>query len=713
MRKFTLLIALFFVAWSTFGQDGWTLVNSDLPVGKGVGQISIGMNDNTALWGLAINDDGTIYDAFTRSVDGGVTWVGGTFDAGNGLSQLFAFDADVCWAVFNTGLTQGLYKTEDGGATWVKKGGVYNAASFANVIHFFDDMNGFAQGDAVGGYYELYTTTDGGENWTRVPSVDIPAPTTGEFGITGNYYAVGDNIWWGTNKGRIFRSTDKGFTWAVSETTLLDGEDPATVTNVMWDEMNGLAYKSFLNLGTEEQFNITTDGGVTWTDLWPGGVNFARYIYHVPGTDNTLIGSAGSASDAGMGISISEDGGANWDIIDEGYSFMASAWLDLETGWCGTDATLSRSGGGMYIYGNPPAPTNLEAAVDVLDVLLTWDPVGGGGGTEELIYDNDVTSGAYSYEGFTMATHMSPAGPCKVLSLKFYTSIDPGDNTFNATLFEWEGTEPGTDIVYEEPATAVDGDWMEVDISSQNITFDGDFVAGFGSINETTYVGYDENLDNGRSWDFDNASEAWSAWTEAYLIRAIVEYEGGAIEELGGTSASQNTEVARSFTKVSHPRNYSEVEQGAPIPGRSVTDYELLGYNVFRDGNKINDELVVNEEYMDEDLPISTVEYYVTAMYSVGESDPSNTVQVVITSVIDNEESLVNIYPNPARDMLNIELPDDVQLVTIMNPVGQMVYSNHLKSGKTTIDLNGFMSGVYFIQISTENGKITKRIVIQ
>jgi len=72
-------------------QPGWNQVDSGLPDGKGIGQMSLGMNDNTAIWGLAINDDGSVYDGFTRSIDGGNTWEAGTFNAGSGLSQLFCY----------------------------------------------------------------------------------------------------------------------------------------------------------------------------------------------------------------------------------------------------------------------------------------------------------------------------------------------------------------------------------------------------------------------------------------------------------------------------------------------------------------------------------------------------------------------------------------------------------------------------------------------
>jgi len=183
-------------------------------------------------------------------------------------------------------------------------------------------MDGFAQGDPVDGYYELYTTTDGGDTWIRVPETDIPAPTSGEYGITGNYCAYGDNIWWGTNAGRIYRSADMGYTWDVSLTAFGDTE---TVGSIMFNDMDGIAYKSYLNIAISDGLNVTDDGGATWTEFSPTGAAFARYFFHIPGTDNTLIGS--SSDPAGMGIAISEDGGYNWEEITSGYPFQASACL--------------------------------------------------------------------------------------------------------------------------------------------------------------------------------------------------------------------------------------------------------------------------------------------------------------------------------------------------------------------------------------------------
>ena len=179
------------------------------------------------------------------------------------------------------------------------------------------------------------------------------------------------------------------------------------------------------------------------------------------------------------------------------------------------------------------APTNLSGSLSGSIVALNWQGPGGGGTEEELIYDNNTATSGYNYPGYTMATQMSPSGPCKVLTLKFMTSIEAGDNSFYARVFNWTGSQPGTNMLYENDVTAIEG-WYSLDLTLDNLFVDGDFVVGFGSVNETSFLGFDANLNNGRSWDREDASGSWSSWTEAYIIRAVVEYTDGSIAEIGG-----------------------------------------------------------------------------------------------------------------------------------------------------------------------------------
>ena len=100
----------------------------------------------------------------------------------------------------------GIFKTTDGGATWNRQNTASYSApgAFPNVVYFWDENIGFAQGDPVDGEYELYTTIDGGENWTEVDGNNIPNPLAGEYGYVRQIEVYEDNVWYTTNKGRIY-----------------------------------------------------------------------------------------------------------------------------------------------------------------------------------------------------------------------------------------------------------------------------------------------------------------------------------------------------------------------------------------------------------------------------------------------------------------------------------------------------------------------------
>ncbi|MEI6433849.1 MAG: T9SS type A sorting domain-containing protein [Bacteroidota bacterium] len=454
MKKLLFLSLSLMLSICAIAQTNWTTVNSGLLAGQGVGQLSIGMADNTGLWAHAVDATGLIVDRWTRSMDGGQTWSSGTFNAGTGLSQLFAIDGGTCWAVFNTGATQGLYKTQDGGTTWVKKGGVFNASSFADVIHFFNDNEGFAMGDPVGGYFEIYTTTDGGETWTRVPQANISAPTTGEYGITGNYSAVGNNAWFGTNLGRIFRSVDKGLHWTAVLTPFGNAQ---VVQPEFADALHGICYRSYLDLGLELIIDVTSDGGVTWTEVNVTGDMYARYFSYIPGTANTYVGS--SSAVGANGISVSYDGGYTWNVLNAGYDFNATAWIDNATGWAGSIAAAKKSTestGGMYIYnGEPLAPTLPVANFQADNVAVALN----GSVHFTDLSTGTPTSWAWTFAGGTPATSTLKTPPAIVYNTSgsFNVSLtvtNPnGTNSVTKTNYIYVGGVGMNDI--SAPAVSV------------------------------------------------------------------------------------------------------------------------------------------------------------------------------------------------------------------------------------------------------------------
>jgi hypothetical protein len=75
----------------------------------------------------------------------------------------------------------------------------------------------------------------------------------------------------------------------------------------------------------------------------------------------------------------------------------------------------------------------------------------------------------------------------------------------------------------------------------------------------------------------------------------------------------------------------------------------LLGYDVYRDDVKLNQDIWTSTSYVDENLLNGTYDYHVTAVYDDGESDPSNSVEVIINQPViayADSMALVDLYNN-------------------------------------------------------------------
>ena len=77
----------------------------------------------------------------------------------------------------------------------------------------------------------------------------------------------------------------------------------------------------------------------------------------------------------------------------------------------------------------------------------------------------------------------------------------------------------------------------------------------------------------------------------------------------------------------------------------------------------------------------------------------------VITDVQEVVERNVTVYPNPANDVLNIELGDNQSDVVIYNSIGQVVRHIEMMSGNVQINVADLNSGIYFVRV---NGNVTK-----
>lgn len=284
--------------------------------------ISYAIGDPNVVWIFATAGDGSgdFYQQWGRSLDGGETWTVGNINIGStdlAIGDICAINATTAYiAVFPNaaGVTGGVWITTDSGATWQRQSTAsFNTGteSFTNIIHFWDAQKGVTMGDPASGYFEIYTTTNGGTNWVRVPSSNIPTPLDGEYGYTNNFEVYNNVIWFQTNKGRLYKSTDFGLTWTAKSTPLTDWSGDAGGGLAMKDENNGII------VARDFRFFRTSDGGNNWVPEVPTGYFRNFEVAFVPGTVDTYVTTGEDPDGIGRGSSISADGGVSWlDIND-------------------------------------------------------------------------------------------------------------------------------------------------------------------------------------------------------------------------------------------------------------------------------------------------------------------------------------------------------------------------------------------------------------
>ena len=84
-------------------------------------------------------------------------------------------------------------------------------------------------------------------------------------------------------------------------------------------------------------------------------------------------------------------------------------------------------------------------------------------------------------------------------------------------------------------------------------------------------------------------------------------------------------------------------------------------------------------------------------------------------SVDENEYTvLVNVWPNPTTSTVNIK-GENLDAVYMYNAMGQLVLTLDVSDDEqSTVDVSGFTSGIYFMNISSQNGgSVLKKVVVQ
>lgn len=297
------------------------LLQAVSPVGDGV----VWVSGHGGTWG--------------RSVDGGERWTVGVVPGADTLQfrDVEGFDARrAVLLAAGTGPLSRLFRTDDGGATWVETFVMDEPQGFLDCMAFVDDARGWAYGDAVDGVPYLLATTDGGRSWARVPAASLPPALESEGGFAASGACVApdgpDGVVVATGNGprpRLLRTAGGG-AWQALDLPLTAG--PAAGATAVGIGADGFAWAVGGAIGDPlegPRVAVSTDGGASWAP-GPGEPSLDGPLYggaRVPGAPGPVLVAVGPG-----GVAWSADGGATWTTLRE-ESHWAVAFGDEGTGW--------------------------------------------------------------------------------------------------------------------------------------------------------------------------------------------------------------------------------------------------------------------------------------------------------------------------------------------------------------------------------------------
>jgi hypothetical protein len=85
--------------------------------------------------------------------------------------------------------------------------------------------------------------------------------------------------------------------------------------------------------------------------------------------------------------------------------------------------------------------------------------------------------------------------------------------------------------------------------------------------------------------------------------------------------------------------------------------------------------------------------------------------QLLVGVKSDYEIAEVSLYPLPAENELNIVLPRGSANFTVHSLTGAIVDQAFNQASKTTLDVSGYPTGLYFIRVENEDSVITQKFV--
>lgn len=679
------------------GDNG--LLLKTINAGLSWSEISLGLSANLNVLEFTDEQTGFIYsntNAYLKTIDGGTNW-----DIEYLPSSIESLVIkDVLYNSTEIGLAIGIkfeqqsevgkiYKTIDGGVSWVEVFSDDNGWYWPQAIDFKDEDHGMVSFNAIMYGCINYTTNDGGDTWEETPMFtyswapcrdlhfdDDKAIVVGNMGLMSYSIDEGEN--WNQYSERQVYGEISDLQFTNDETAFLSAknETGGALVFEMYKSQNGGQDWSFNNLFIQhfvfdfiddeigfvatEDIDLTVykteNGAQDWTPIYLSEYHFEPTCIRFSDELNGII--------CGEDIIIkTSDGGENWETINTGYP---------DNGYSDIEFQVS---GDVFICGN-------NSIFKSEDGGISWD--------QHSFGSNYHFSDIYIKNENTIFITGRDT---------IFRSDDNGDT--------WAG------VNINNPNT----------ISFQSMTFptsDIGYAVGHG-----TFETIIKTIDGGDNWEVLNTNST-SGLNAVHFF-----------DENNGLAMGENGLVLRygESLQLNPPENFT-LDTGYDLPQTifylqwDTPDLsntpELLSYNIYR-----NDSLLLNvglSNYYEEALyPIgswgSEVCYYITALYNSSEGESAPTEELCggwLTKITQPKLNKISFsyQPNPFNNYVQIAFSQsnikEGELL-IYNQSGQIVMQNRVKpeAEQVSIPTEKLKSGIYFFQLKSDNEILDTRKLIK
>lgn len=267
-----------------------------------------------------------------------------------GRTRAFGVDSSDPNTLIAGGVSGGLWKSTNDGATWSKTTTSAQLHSVSCLVqdrrtgktHVWYAGTGEADGNSASQYGApfrgdgVYKSTDNGSSWTLLTSTSTNIPNL--------FDKLFDYVWniavdisnqeqdevYAATYGAIYRSTNGGQSWSV----VLGGTSPYSVYTDVQVTSTGVLYAALSEESSSKGIWRSTDG-VSWTNITPAGFpsSYYRIVIGIAPSNESMIyflgntPGSGKAGDAGYG---SEDYHSFW-LYDDGTATWTNRSSNLPT----------------------------------------------------------------------------------------------------------------------------------------------------------------------------------------------------------------------------------------------------------------------------------------------------------------------------------------------------------------------------------------------